>query len=68
MGFKTARVAQLPMCDMCSEQGVLTLAQYDGKTIYGYWANMCQRHHKAIGLGVGLGIGQRLVIEKNQCQ
>lgn len=62
MRFKTTRVASFPMCDICTDQGISNPAQYDGKTIYGYWANMCGKHHKAIGLGVGLGIGQKFVI------
>lgn len=53
-------VAELPLCDFCGEQ-----AQYDAKTNFGPWANVCQQdfeHHTSGQLG--LGIGQKLVVLK----
>lgn len=54
-------VATLPACDFCKEKGVTMDAAYDGKTKGGPWANMCSLHFAVWGLGVGLGVGQRLV-------
>lgn len=51
-----AKVAQIPRCDLCQEQ-----AAYDGKTQDGPWAYMCEQHFSQIGIGLGLGRGQRLV-------
>jgi len=53
------RVPVAPRCDLCR---VETPAQYDAKTIHGPWANLCQEHFDEIGVGLGLGKGQRLVV------
>jgi hypothetical protein len=37
-------------------------AQYDGKTTAGPWANMCDEHFAIHGIGLGTGLGQRLVV------
>lgn len=54
-------VPKLPYCDFCNDQGKKVEANYDGKTILGPWANMCEEHFKSYGVGLGLGRGQRLV-------
>lgn len=36
-------------------------ATIDGATKYGPWANMCTACHAEVGVGVGLGKGQRLI-------
>ena len=56
----TARVPKLPQCDvpMCTQVAVV-----DGKTVYGHWAYMCPRHFRTLGVGLGLGRGQVLVLE-----
>ena len=59
-------VTRLPPCDFCNQNdaGVVKEvadARYDGKTIYGGWANMCPEHFDLYGLGLGTGVGQRLV-------
>jgi hypothetical protein len=33
----------------------------DGKTKMGPWANMCNKHYAMYGVGLGLGLGQRLM-------
>ena len=38
------------------------LAEYDGATTMGPWANMCEAHFNLYGTGLGLGRGQRLII------
>lgn len=59
----TTRVAVLPHCDFCMENGITRPATVDGKTKNRYWANMCETHFIVFGLGVGTGIGQRLILE-----
>lgn len=44
-------------CDICSA----ATATVDGKTVFGPWANMCDSCHTEVGVGLGLGKGQRLV-------
>ena len=55
------KVEVLPKCDFCDSQ-----AAYDGKTKMGPWANMCEAHFKVHGIGVGLGRGQRLILNQKQ--
>lgn len=54
-------VEVLPKCDFCDSQ-----AAYDGKTKMAPWANMCAAHFKVYGIGLGLGRGQRLILNKQQ--
>jgi len=54
------KVPRLPKCDFCGKQ-----AQYDGKTHMGPWAYMCSMHFRMYGIGLGLGRGQKLVLQKN---
>ena len=55
-------VAKLPRCDFCGGQPNRRLAKYDGKTMGGSWANMCQEHFEDYGIGLGTGKGQRLIL------
>ena len=61
------KVAVIPPCDICKDNGPYTEptpAVYDGKTIWGPWANMCQEHWDLYGVGqLGTGYGQRLIKE-----
>lgn len=51
-------VTSLPKCDFCDKP-----AEYDGRLALGSWANMCERHWLALGVGqLGTGYGQRLVL------
>lgn len=52
-------VVNLPNCDFCGE-----VANYDARTKVGPWANMCQSCFENFGVGLGLGAGQRLVLNK----
>jgi hypothetical protein len=54
-----AMVSILPKCDFCTEK-----AKYDGKTIMGPWAYMCLKCFGEYGIGLGLGLGQELVVQK----
>lgn len=57
---KEVKVLSLPNCDFCGQ-----VANYDGQTILGSsWANMCQSCFETLGKGLGLGLGQRLVLNK----
>jgi len=57
----TVKVSSLPTCDLCKQVGQSTEAAYDGKTVFGPWANMCEPHFQEFGVGLGTGRGQRLV-------
>lgn len=52
-------VPELPDCDFCGET-----AHYDGRTNMGPWANMCESCFHKHAKGLGLGIGQELVLEE----
>lgn len=60
---QVAVVAVLPDCQMCSLAGDKVVAQFDGKTTFGPWAFMCLGHFVTHGVGLGIGKGQRLVLE-----
>lgn len=51
-------VSSLPDCNF--HPGVK--AAYDGKTVHGPWANMCEACFGSLGVGLGTGRGQRLVL------
>jgi len=56
-------VSKLPDCDICKyEQDRKTEAHYDGKTVSGQWAAMCDPHFATRGTGLGTGKGQRLIV------
>lgn len=60
----TVKVSQLPTCDVCKLDGADTPAAYDGRTVMGPWAYMCEAHWQSHGVGqLGTGSGQRLVLE-----
>ena len=67
----TVLVAHLPDCDICKhlksrmhpEQ--VMKAKYDGKTkLRGIWAYMCQACFDELGIGLGVGKGQELVLSE----
>ena len=67
----SVKVSELPQCSFkdnlrasppwCRDGGE---AHYDGKTIYGSWAYMCEEHFSAYGVGLGTGRGQKLILRK----
>lgn len=60
---KWTRVPELPSCDLCSMLGVYMVpARYDGATVHGPWAYMCEAHFQSDGIGLGTGVGQRLIL------
>jgi len=58
---EAVRVQTLPLCDMC--KGFTTKAHYDCKTTDGPWGYLCEKHFRSNGMGLGLGLGQRLILE-----
>jgi hypothetical protein len=58
----TAYIPHPEYCDLCKSQGLQVEAVYDGKTVHGPWAYMCENHFGAMGVGLGTGRGQRLIV------
>jgi hypothetical protein len=57
----TVKIDERPACDFCGAEAVV-----DGRTTYGSWAYMCPTHFYLFGVGLGLGRGQFLLVEKEQ--
>lgn len=55
---KEVTVSELPNCDLC---GKGTEAEYDAKTIWGSWMNLCEDHFHKYGIGLGTELGQKLI-------
>lgn len=57
----TAIIKEIPGCQIpgCKEDAI-----YDGKTKFGSWVYMCESHFMLYGIGLGTGLGQRLIVEK----
>jgi hypothetical protein len=58
---KVAKVKEIPDCDFCKKTGGGRKAKYDGKTVFGKWAFMCEEHFYCYGIKLGTGWGQILV-------
>jgi len=54
------KVEQLPKCDICKQRD----AHYDGKTRLGPWAYMCLQCFGELGVGLGVGKGQELIVNE----
>lgn len=52
-------VTRLPNCDVCRAKP----AAYDAKTKSGPWGNLCEDCYKEHGIGLGTGLGQRLILQ-----
>jgi len=64
----SVQVLSIPDCDICKYVGppprqTAQPAAYDGKTVEGPWANMCEFHFQQYGVGLGTGRGQKLVLK-----
>ena len=55
-------VSEIRNCDMC-RQDPPAPAYADGKMVSGPWANMCKDCFEVLGIGLGLGMGQELLLE-----
>ena len=60
MPSERVEVSELPPCDFDASHGNATV---DGKTKMGPWANMCEKCFGQYGLGLGTGMGQRLILK-----
>ncbi len=64
MDRTVARVLTIPKCDFCGVNGESKRpATVDGTTTTGQWAYMCEVHFRIHGVGLGEGLGQRLVLD-----
>ena len=71
---KIVYLDKLPHCGICAVSSLSSRtpqtrvdAKYDGKTIYGYWANMCGDCFRIYGLGkTGMGYAQELRIKEEK--
>jgi len=59
-------ISSFPHCDFCLEEGKFTTAVFDCKTTIGtrFWAYLCQEHFERFGMGLGCGLGQKLILRK----
>lgn len=66
MNKKIERPHNTFSCDLCRHGNGHRdkPALYDGKTKMGTWAYMCQRCFIDWGVGLGLGKGQKFIIEE----
>jgi len=51
-------VAKRPKCDFCDNE-----ALYDARTHRGPWAFLCEKHFQEHGVGLGIGKGQKMVLD-----
>lgn len=58
----TAYIFAPEQCDFCKTAGNEVEAKFDGKTVFGPWAYMCDEHFELHGIGLGTGRGQRLIV------
>lgn len=63
---KSVIVPELPKCDFCAEAHHTNDAHYDAKTKLGPWANMCDGHFAMYGIGLGTGLGQKLILKEKE--
>jgi hypothetical protein len=59
-------VDEIPLCDFCKQVGRDREAVYDGKTVFGPWADMCEEHFENLGVGLGVGRGQKLIKKEKE--
>lgn len=57
----TVEVSKFPKCDLCGKE-----ALYDAKTVEGPWGYLCHSCFTFHGIGLGTGLGQRLILKKRE--
>lgn len=57
----TVFVDDIPECDICGHP-----AEYDAKTKQGPWGYLCATDFAIYGIGLGLGVGQKLVLRTQE--
>jgi hypothetical protein len=61
-----------PTCDFCKIEIINDVRKksndclYDGKTVLGPWALMCEEHFQELGIGLGIGKGQKLIFRSKK--
>lgn len=65
---RSVTVSEIPDCDYCSTLKVKRPAFADAKIGNGGWANVCDLHFQMFHCNLGMGWGQRLVLEEPQPQ
>jgi len=58
--YKEVNVNEIPECDMCGDLNGI----YDARTVSGLWANMCPRCFRENDCRLGLGMGQKRILEE----
>jgi hypothetical protein len=56
-------VQSIPDCDMCKQDGEKTPAYADAALVFGSWGYVCVSHFNQFGKGLGMGRGQRLLLD-----
>jgi len=56
-------VQSIPDCDVCKQEGKTTPAYADASLTIGSWGYVCVSHFNLYGKGLGLGRGQRLLLD-----
>jgi len=56
-------ISEFPNCQVCKENGINRKAKYDARSRHGWWAYMCESHYDQIGIGLGTGKGQKLILK-----
>jgi len=57
-------VTTIPNCNICTMAGDTTPAYADVMIPkYGSWGDLCEKHFFEYGCGLGLGIGQKLILK-----
>lgn len=56
-------VQSIPNCDVCKMNGITRPAYADARLTIGTWGNVCIQHFNTLGSGLGLGRGQRLLLD-----
>lgn len=57
----TTVIYETAYCQICKE---VEPAEYDAKIKGGPWAFMCKKHFEEMGVGLGMGKGQKLILGK----
>ena len=64
MSHKETEIPAAVLCDFEPCKVDKVQAHYDGATAMGPWAYICESHYRQYGIGLGLGLGQRLIIKQ----
>jgi hypothetical protein len=65
MSDTTVIMQSIPDCDVCKMSGETTPAYADASLTLGSWGYVCIQHFNLYGKGLGLGRGQRLLLDES---